>query len=46
MQALDGAARRDLVAVLRQEMVAPLAAVTRDGAVIMPFHVLIATARA
>jgi ubiquinone/menaquinone biosynthesis C-methylase UbiE len=45
MQALDSAARRDLVAVLRHEMAAPLAAVTRDGAVIMPFHVLIATAR-
>jgi ubiquinone/menaquinone biosynthesis methyltransferase len=45
MQALDSAARRDLVDSLRLEMAAPLAAVTRDGAVVMPFHVLIATAR-
>ncbi|HET9067873.1 MAG TPA: class I SAM-dependent methyltransferase [Amaricoccus sp.] len=46
MQGLGPEARRELVAALGREMAAPLAAVSRNGAVIMPFHVLIATARA
>jgi ubiquinone/menaquinone biosynthesis C-methylase UbiE len=45
MQALGPDARRELVAALAGEMAAPLAAVTQGGAVVMPFHVLIATAR-
>ena len=45
MQSLGRGRRRELVAALRREMAGPLAAVTRDGAVVMPFHVLIATAR-
>ena len=45
MQALGPDARRKLVAGLEQEMSGPLAAVTRGGEVVMPFHVLIATSR-
>ena len=45
MQSLDATRRRDLVAALEAEMAGPLAAVTRDGEVVMPFHVLIAEAR-
>jgi hypothetical protein len=45
MQSLDAAARRDLVAAVAAEMAGPLAAVTRGGEVVMPFHVLIAEAR-
>ena len=42
MQALGPDARRELVAALEREMSGPLAAVTRGGEVVMPFHVLIA----
>ena len=45
MQALGPDARRQLAAALEQEMSGPLAAVTRGGEVVMPFHVLIATGR-
>jgi ubiquinone/menaquinone biosynthesis C-methylase UbiE len=44
MQALDAGARRELVEAIGTEMAGPLAEVTRDGRVVMPFHVLIATA--
>jgi SAM-dependent methyltransferase len=46
MQSLGPDARRELVAALEREMAGPLAAVTRDGCVVLPFHVLIAGARA
>lgn len=46
MQALGPETRRALVEALREEMAGPLAAVTRDGTVVMPFHGLIAMARA
>jgi hypothetical protein len=45
MQSLGAADRRNLVAALAAEMAEPLAAVTRDGTVVMPFHVLMAEAR-
>ena len=44
MQALSAPERADLVAAIRDEMAGPLAEVTRDGQVAMPFHVLIVTA--
>jgi SAM-dependent methyltransferase len=44
MQALGAGERAVLVAAIESEMAAPLAAVTRDGEVVMPFRVLIATA--
>lgn len=45
MQALDAAARKDLVQAVTGEMAGPLAEVTCNGQVVMPFHVLIASAR-
>ena len=45
MQGLDAGKRRDLVAALQGEMAEALAAVTRGGEVVMPFHVLIAEGR-
>ena len=44
MQALDAPERAELVAAIRDEMAGPLAEVTRDGQVVMPFHVLIVSA--
>jgi ubiquinone/menaquinone biosynthesis C-methylase UbiE len=44
MQALDAAARGDLVQAIAGELAAPLAEVTQNGEVVMPFHVLIASA--
>jgi len=44
MQALGESERARLAAAIAGEMAGPLAAVTRDGEVVMPFHVLIATA--
>jgi ubiquinone/menaquinone biosynthesis C-methylase UbiE len=44
MQALGESERAALVAAIAGDMAEPLAAVTRDGQVVMPFHVLIATA--
>jgi SAM-dependent methyltransferase len=45
MQSLDSGQRRELVQALGAKMGGPLAAVTRNGQVVMPFHVLIAEAR-
>jgi ubiquinone/menaquinone biosynthesis C-methylase UbiE len=44
MQALGPSERATLVASIRDEMAGPLAEVTQDGQVAMPFHVLIVTA--
>jgi ubiquinone/menaquinone biosynthesis C-methylase UbiE len=45
MQSLGARERSELVAALQREMARPIAAVTRNGHVVMPFHVLIAAAR-
>lgn len=45
MQQLDQPSRERLTAELQRDMEGALAAVTRDGQVHMPFHVLMATAK-
>lgn len=44
MQQLDAEARQSLIASIQDQMDGPLRAVTKDGAVRMPFHVNIAVA--